>query len=397
MDNPIDPRRYDVDWIRVIAFGLLIPFHVAVGFVPWDVYPYQNNQLAGNIAQLLLLFIHQWRLPLLFLVSGIGTCFALKHRTRRQFFTERTMRLIIPLIFAMNFVIIFQGYHAALNKGNINSLTEFAFEWWRGFGEVSHLWFLINLFLYSLVCVPLFFNIRNNPDGKIMKTVKKIAGIPNGFGLLFIFPLPLIIVELFVKPWSYGVVGQGYELLWYLVFFILGYLCIATKDIFWNSLNTIRYSSLILGIICSTTLFILVSIGDSISPGYGSALMLNGGWTLFGDAFWGYLTFPTCIIHALNSWSWCMVMFSWGAKYLNKSSNKLTYLNQGVYLFYIMHLPITLVALFYIKDWEMFWFTKFLIINAVTVIGCFITFEILKRTRITRLLFGIKHSSKLKT
>ena len=24
-------RRYDIDWLRVILFGLLIPFHVAIG------------------------------------------------------------------------------------------------------------------------------------------------------------------------------------------------------------------------------------------------------------------------------------------------------------------------------------------------------------------------------
>ena len=24
-------RRYDIDWLRVILFGLLLPFHVAIG------------------------------------------------------------------------------------------------------------------------------------------------------------------------------------------------------------------------------------------------------------------------------------------------------------------------------------------------------------------------------
>ena len=28
-------RRYDIDWLRVILFGLLIPFHVAIG-VYWS-------------------------------------------------------------------------------------------------------------------------------------------------------------------------------------------------------------------------------------------------------------------------------------------------------------------------------------------------------------------------
>jgi hypothetical protein len=30
-------RRYDIDWIRVIAIGLLVIYHVAVGFQPWGI------------------------------------------------------------------------------------------------------------------------------------------------------------------------------------------------------------------------------------------------------------------------------------------------------------------------------------------------------------------------
>ena len=35
-------RRYDIDWLRVILFGLLIPFHVAIG-VYWSTYGTEIN------------------------------------------------------------------------------------------------------------------------------------------------------------------------------------------------------------------------------------------------------------------------------------------------------------------------------------------------------------------
>ena len=85
-----------------------------------------------------------------------------------------------------------------------------------------------------------------------------------------------------------------------------------------------------------------------------------------------------------------MVLFSWGTRFLNKSNRILTYLNQSVYPFYIVHLPISLITLFYLKDWEVFWFAKFLLINASTFAGCFVVFAVVKRTPVTRLLFGIK-------
>jgi len=28
-------RRYDIDWLRVIAIGLLLIYHIAIGFHPW--------------------------------------------------------------------------------------------------------------------------------------------------------------------------------------------------------------------------------------------------------------------------------------------------------------------------------------------------------------------------
>ena len=28
-------RRYELDWLRVLLFALLVPHHVAVGFVDW--------------------------------------------------------------------------------------------------------------------------------------------------------------------------------------------------------------------------------------------------------------------------------------------------------------------------------------------------------------------------
>jgi hypothetical protein len=39
-------RRYDIDWLRVLALGLLIVYHVVVSFQPWALYLFfiQNDQ-----------------------------------------------------------------------------------------------------------------------------------------------------------------------------------------------------------------------------------------------------------------------------------------------------------------------------------------------------------------
>ena len=32
----LQTRRYDLDWLRVIAFGLLIFYHIGMFYVSWD-------------------------------------------------------------------------------------------------------------------------------------------------------------------------------------------------------------------------------------------------------------------------------------------------------------------------------------------------------------------------
>ena len=51
-------RRYDLDWLRVIAFSLLIFYHVGMLFVPWDFHIKNNNICNWLVYELL---IRRWR------------------------------------------------------------------------------------------------------------------------------------------------------------------------------------------------------------------------------------------------------------------------------------------------------------------------------------------------
>ena len=99
-DTPKKVRRHDIDWLRVILFALLIPFHVAIG-IYWNLYgenvnpdldglnEYERWEIAedGNdytadsvdLPSMLLHWMHQWRLAGLFMISGIGTAFAFRN------------------------------------------------------------------------------------------------------------------------------------------------------------------------------------------------------------------------------------------------------------------------------------------------------------------------------
>ena len=123
MDSGSERRHY-IDWVRVLAFLLLIFFHCAMPFVNygWEI---KNKETSAGLTRLIW-WLHQWRLPLLFFISGVGIHFSLKKRSVIQFTGERFVRLFIPLLFAMFFTIPLQVYFEWVQTGKIKlSYLEF--------------------------------------------------------------------------------------------------------------------------------------------------------------------------------------------------------------------------------------------------------------------------------
>ena len=70
LGNPGE-RRYDLDWVRIGAFMLLIFYHVGMYYVTWDWHV--KSPHASSTIEPLMMLTSPWRLSLLFLVSGVAT------------------------------------------------------------------------------------------------------------------------------------------------------------------------------------------------------------------------------------------------------------------------------------------------------------------------------------
>jgi len=104
-----EARRHDIDWLRVVAVLLLIPFHSAVIFNRYAEW-YVTNETPSLALEAFAYFLSQWRMPLLFFVSGVGTVFALGFRKPREYIKERAGRLLVPLAFGMLVIVPPQVY-----------------------------------------------------------------------------------------------------------------------------------------------------------------------------------------------------------------------------------------------------------------------------------------------
>ena len=80
-------RRYDVDSIRVFALGLLILYHIMVGFQPWGgkILFITNDDSLESLWPLMEL-INIWRIPILFMVSGMRVFFAMERKNWGSYF-----------------------------------------------------------------------------------------------------------------------------------------------------------------------------------------------------------------------------------------------------------------------------------------------------------------------
>ena len=79
-------RRFDLDWVRILAFALLVPYHVGMYYVSWD-WHVKSPELVPALEPLMILSA-PWRLSLLFLASGVATAF-LKAKLPTGFLRQR--------------------------------------------------------------------------------------------------------------------------------------------------------------------------------------------------------------------------------------------------------------------------------------------------------------------
>ncbi len=152
-------RRYDIDWLRVIAIGLLLFYHIAIIFQPWAMFIgfMKNDETLEGLWKLMSM-LNVWRIPFLFYVSGMGLYFAMKKRNFQQLIAERSKRILLPFIFGivaispLHFLIFQKYYHLPLSY----------------YPHAGHLWFLGNIFAYVLLLSPLFLFLIRKEDGKFV-------------------------------------------------------------------------------------------------------------------------------------------------------------------------------------------------------------------------------------
>ena len=238
-------RRYDLDWLRVLGVLLLIPFHVALIFVlqPFTIM-YIRDVVNSPSLSVTTGFIHMWHMPMLFMISGTATYFALGFRSAGQYIRERFLRLVIPPIFGLVTYVPFTIY---IQHSNNLSLQEGYLGFFRinllqldgmsGAFTPAHLWFILYLFVFSLVGLPIYIWLRSEKGSRVTKRLGTAIQTPLS---LIVLAIPLTLAA------ATGILGAMNPLYYFIIFF---YGFVFASDLhFQQSINKLTWAALAYGI-----------------------------------------------------------------------------------------------------------------------------------------------------
>jgi peptidoglycan/LPS O-acetylase OafA/YrhL len=349
-------RRHDIDWLRVIAIGLLLIYHIAIIFQPWAMFVgfIRSEESMVNLWTPMTM-LNVWRIPLLFYVSGMGLYFALKKRNWKQLVAERSKRILLPFIFG---ILAIAPLHMFVFQKHYNMPLSY-------FPHMGHLWFLGNIFAYVLLLLPLFLYLKNREDGRFKKWLSSLLKNPLGpLSITFFFVLEAIIVdpqlfEMYARTWHGFILG--------FIAFFFGFLVVYSGKEFWQTVLKWRWLYIgIAAILYALRLFVF----ETATPGY---------------------------LIAVESNCWIFGVFGFSYKFLNKPSALLRYLSQAAYPVYIIHMFVLYLGAMIFLPLEIHTFLKFLAVSVFTFIVSFLIYEyFISRLGFFRPLFGLKWDYKMK-
>ncbi|MGN6691359.1 MAG: acyltransferase family protein [Sphingopyxis sp.] len=371
-------RHYGMDWLRIGAFALLILYHIGMYFVPWGWHVKTPHPM--DWVQIPMMATNSWRLPLLFLVSGYASAalFA-KLGAPGAFLRSRSARLLIPLLFGVIVVIPVQPWIELVTQhGYARGFIHFWLADYFRFGTLEgivlptwqHLWFVVYLFVYTLLAVAVLALVPERVRAKIADGAARLLG---GWGLLAV-PLAAWLAILFAFPGyreTHALVDDGPTHLHYLVPFFIGWL-LRVRPVLFDAVARSWPPAALLAV---------------TAYGYIAWAM----WSALdeGPAPAGIVT-TLMIVRLVQGWASIVALVGIADRYANRDHPRRAMLAEAVFPFYIIHQTIIVLVGFWLLRGGVAPLPSFLILLAATVTGCWLFYAIGRSIGWLRPLIGLQ-------
>jgi len=374
-------RRYDIDWLRVIAMlgiFLLHTMHLFDQGTDWHL----RNADTSTLVLILRGLIDVWAVPTFFVLSGAGAWFALKRRSGKRFLAERVRRLLVPLYTVGLFAIVLpqiyfdaftNGYRGTFAGAIAASLGSVRFDpAWPGLATFfpGHLWFLQFLFLVSVVIIPVLLLLRSE-SGK--RLIARVAGWCSHRGGIFLMILPIAIIRVALM----GVIRGQFTwatFAFFAVLLMIGFV-LAADERFTESMRRNRWIGLVLGIVSFAIQGFLI-------------MMLR--YQMFYERFSVKFVIYEVVL-SIGIWGFFVFLMGMASKHLNRPSKFLSYANEAVLPFYLFHQTVILGIGWFVIRWNLGVWSKLVIVTVTSFAATILLYDVFVRhSNVMRFFFGMR-------
>lgn len=387
-------RRHDIDALRVLAFGLLILYHLGMLYVApaqdWA-FHLKSRYLASWLAYPMLASGF-WRMDLLFLISGLAVHFLRGRLSLPALAWKRTVRLLLPLAFGIAVVVPIQPYAQGVANGLVapgfgHFLLRYwtggpwpagAFDGWQYSFTWNHLWYLPYVWAYTLLLIALLPALESPWGQRALSALRRLRGP----ALLVLPALPLLAYGLWLGtryPTTHALFNDWYAHAGYATVFLYGYV-LGTDRGLWSELARLRRHALLLA-------------AASFALHY--AINQAGSWLpLPVHPAAHFLMYALRFVYA---WAAIAAVLGYGHQYLNRPFRWLPYAREAVFPWYVLHQSVMLAAAHWLLPLGLGPVLEPALVLAGTVVGCAALHElVIRRSPWLRPLFGLDARPKVR-
>lgn len=348
-------RRNDIDWIRTIAVLLIVPFHAAIIY---DTNPKSIMYIRSGVnifgLNLFEMLLDRFQMTLLFFLAGMAIYYSLKKRTNKQFLQSRALKLFVPMLIGVITLCPLTTYIYSISKGSTeNFLQHYIGFFTKPIGSLDgvnggftpmHLWFILFLFVFSLIGLPIFRFLMSE---KGQPFIDKLAGF---------FSKPMMIL-LFVIPYSLiflkDILDERNPIAYFFVL-MLGFI-FACNEKFEKALRRDKWIYLFLSVIIIVLwYFWVIREGET-----GTIVVLYLKY---------FITKAARIIPVF-----AIVVF--GSSYIKQGGKVIKYLSKASYPVYIIHMFIVTSLGYFIIKLNIFPIVQYFLIVLLAYVICFLIYE----------------------